>query len=117
MSKLHLAFPNAQFEITGFNVFRCDLNRFGGGFLLYVNDKIPSKFLNKLSIPSDIELIAVEFHQNKHKWFSLCVYKPTKQNDAVFVEVISEIIEAYSILYVRIDILGDFNMSIGNSHL
>ena len=23
--------PNAQFEITGFNIFRCNLKRFGGG--------------------------------------------------------------------------------------
>ena len=56
-SKLDSTFPNAQFKITGFKIFRCDRNRFGGGLLLYVNDKIPSKFLHKHSISSDIELL------------------------------------------------------------
>ena len=58
--KLDLTFPNAQFKITGFKIFRYNQNRFVGGLLLYVNDNIPSKFLNKHSISSDIELIAVE---------------------------------------------------------
>ena len=65
--KLDSTFPNAQFKITGFKIFRYDRKRFGGRLLLYVNDKIPSKFLDKHSTSTDIELIAVEFHQNKRK--------------------------------------------------
>ena len=115
-SKLGSTFPNAQFTITGFKIFRYDRNRFGGGLILYVNDKIPSKFLNKHSIFSEIELITVEFHQNKRKWLSLCVYKPPNQNDSLFVEAISAIINEYSAKYEHIVIFGDFNMSIENSH-
>ena len=74
-SKLDSTFPNAQFKITGFKIFSYERNRFGGGLLLYVilyvNDKIPSKFLDKHSISTDIELIAVEFHHNKCRWLSL----------------------------------------------
>ena len=83
-----------------------------------MNDKIFwSKFLNKLFISSDIELIGVEFHQNKHKWLSICVYKSLKQNDSVFVEAISGTINEYSVQYEHIVIFADFNMSIGNSNL
>ena len=95
-SKLDSTFPNSQFKITGFKIFRYDRNRFGGGLLLYVNEKIPSKFLDKHSISIDVELIAVEFRQNKHKWLSLCVYKPLNQSDSVFVEAISAITNEYS---------------------
>ena len=98
-SKLDSTFPNAQFKITGFKIFRYDRNRFGEGLLLYVNDKIPSKFLDKYPISTNIELIAVEFHQNKRKWLSLCVYKPLNQNDSVFVEAISAITNEYSAQY------------------
>ena len=115
-SKLDSTFPNAQFKITGFKIFRYDHNRFGGGLLLYVNDKIPSKFLDKHSISTDIELIAVEFHQNKRQWLSLCVYKPPNQNDSVFVEAISAITNEYSAQYEHIVIFGDFNTSVENSH-
>ena len=66
-SKLDWTFPNAQFKINGFKIFRYDRKRFGGGLLLYVNDKVPSKFSNKRSISSNIELIAVESRQYKRK--------------------------------------------------
>ena len=78
-----------------------------------MNDKIPSKFLSKHSISSNIESSAIEFHQNKRKWLSLCVYKPPNQNDSVFVEAISVIINEYPGQYEHI---GDFNVSIENSH-
>ena len=116
-SKLDSTFPNAQFKITGFKIFRYDQNRFGGGLFLYVNDKIPSKFLNEHSISYDIELSAVEFHQNKCKCLSLCVYKSPIQNDSVFVEAISAIVNEYSAHYEDIVILGNFNMSTENSLL
>ena len=72
--------------------------------------------MDKHSISSNIELTAVEFHQNKRKSLSLCVYKPPNQNDFVFVEAISAIINKYSAQYEHIVIFGDFNMSVENSH-
>ena len=73
-SKLDSTFPNAQFKITSFKIFRYDRSRFGAGLLLYLNDKVPFKFLNKHSISSDIELIAVEFHQDKRKCGFTCMF-------------------------------------------
>ena len=78
--------------------------------------KIPSKFLDKHSISTDIELIAVEFHQNKRTWLSLCVYKPPNQNHSVFVEAVSAITNKYSAQYEHIAIFDDFNMPVENSH-
>ena len=115
-SRLDSTFPNALFKITSFKIFRCDQSRFGGELLLCVNDRIPSKFWDKHHIATNIELIAVEFHQNKLKWLSLCVYKPPNQNDLVFVEAISAIANEYSVQYEHIVIFGDFNMSVQNSH-
>ena len=75
-SKLDFTFPNEQFKISDFKIFRYDQNRFGGGLLLCLNDKIPSKFFNKhptlLFYPN--HLIALEFHQNIPKWLCLYVY-------------------------------------------
>ena len=51
-----------------------DQSRFSGRLLLYVNDKMSSKSLNKHSISSEIELIAVKFNQNKRKWLSFRSY-------------------------------------------
>ena len=81
-----------------------------------MNNKIPSKVLNKYFISSEIELIAVEFRQIKRKWLSLCLYKTPNQNDLVFVEAISAVINKYSVQYEHIVNFGDFNMSIEKSH-
>ena len=80
-----------------------------------MNDKIPSKFLDKSSITSHIDLIVIEFYQNIRKWLSLCVYKPPNQKDSVFVEAICEIINEYLAQYKHI-VFGDFIMSIENYH-
>ena len=72
-----------------------------GNFYMWMI-KIPSKFLDKHSISTDIELIAVEFHENKRKWLSLCVYKPPNQNDSAFVEAISAIANECSAQYLSL---------------
>ena len=36
-SKLGNTFPNMQFHINGFKIFRCDRNRCGGGLILYAH--------------------------------------------------------------------------------
>ena len=38
-SKLDSTFPMNQFHIFGFKVFRLDHNRFGGGLILYINER------------------------------------------------------------------------------
>ena len=42
-------------------MFRKDRDRFGGGFMFYVNEQISSKVLSLESIPMDIELTLLEF--------------------------------------------------------
>ena len=45
-TKIDASFPNAQFYITGYTIYRRDRNSNGGGLLLYVKDDIPSTMLN-----------------------------------------------------------------------
>ena len=42
--KLDDTFPDKQFHINGFKIFRCDHNRYGGGLILYAHEEIPCKF-------------------------------------------------------------------------
>ena len=42
-SKLDDTFPNYQFNINGFKIFRCDRNRYGGDLIYYVDEGIPCK--------------------------------------------------------------------------
>ena len=60
-TKVDESFPNQKFKINGYKMFRKDRDRFGGGFMFYVNEQISSKVLSLESIPMDIELTLLEF--------------------------------------------------------
>ena len=53
-TKVDESFPNQQFKMNGYKMFRKDRDRFGGGLMFYVNEQIPSKVLSLESIPMDI---------------------------------------------------------------
>ena len=43
-SKLDSSFPNSQFKIYGYEIFRRDQSRYDWGLLLDVNEEIPCNF-------------------------------------------------------------------------
>ena len=88
-SKLDYTFPSNQFRTNGYNIFRLDHNRFGGGLILYINENIPCKPLQEhVHIPS-FEIIAIEFNQNNQKWLLLGLYKPSKKKTSDFIQNLS----------------------------
>ena len=106
-----------QFHIFGFKVFRRDRNRFGGGLILYINENFPCKPLNDHPIFSNLELIAIEIHQNKRRWLFIGIYKPPPQSDSEFTNRLSFIIDYYLPKYENLILIGDFNLSTENQHL
>ena len=66
---------------------------------------------------SDLELLVFELHQSKRKWLLLGIYKPPSQNVIEFLNRISLIIDYYLQTYENILAIGDFNLSVDNSHL
>ena len=116
-SKLDNTFPINQFIIRVYKVFRQDRNRFRGGLILYVNENIPCKPLTDHPVYSDLELMAFEIHQSKRKWLLLGIYKQPTQNDTEFLDRTSLIIDYYLRTYENILPIGDFNLSVDNSHL
>ena len=56
-TKVDESFPNQQFERNGYKMFQRDKDRFGGGLMFFVKERIPSKVLSLEPFPMDIELI------------------------------------------------------------
>ena len=107
-SKIDSTFPNMQFKINVYKLFRRDRNRFGGGsgggggvvggrvgLMLYLNETISCKFLNNHPIVPNAEIICIEFHQFKRKWLLLGCYKPPTQSDLEFIASITKIVDFY----------------------
>ena len=51
-TKIDHSFPNQQFSIDGYKIYRRDRNSFGGGLIFYVNENIPRRELTAEPIDS-----------------------------------------------------------------
>ena len=59
-SKLDSSFPESQFKIPGYKIFRQDRNKYGGGLMFYFNQNIPSKKIETFQFTSSIEILTLE---------------------------------------------------------
>ena len=108
-TKIDSSFPNSQFSLDGYRMFRYDRNCFGGGLCMYVKDNIPAKQLK--SHKDDTESIFLEINIRLRKWLIVGAYKPPDQRKTPFLESLSKNLSTYLETYENILMLGDFNMT------
>ena len=53
-SKLDSSFPEAQFKILGYRIFRQDREKHGGGLMFYIKENIPCKKIEAFQFTSSI---------------------------------------------------------------
>ena len=79
-TKLDGTFPTSQLYIPGFkHPYRLDLFGNSGELLVYINEQIPSKQLERVNMPDDIQVLPIELNLKKIKWLLLTIYKPPCQ--------------------------------------
>ena len=83
-TKLDESFPNNQFSISSYRMFRQDRNCFGGGLRLYGKKNIAPKQLN-LKFDKETEAIYLEINIRLRKWLIVGLYKPPSQNSSLFL--------------------------------
>ena len=64
------SFPDQQFHVNGYKMFRKDQNKFGGGLILFVKENIPCKVLNTFPFSEESEVITIDLSiSNKNRFF------------------------------------------------
>ena len=116
-TKLDDSFPDQQFHVNGYKMFRKDRNKFGGGLILFVKENIPCKVLNTFRFSEECEIISIDFSISNKKWLLLGIYNPPSQNEALFVEQIKLALNTCCTTYENFLLLVDFNMTTENSKL
>ena len=58
--KLDDSFPDQQFHVNGYKMFRKDWNKFGGSLVLFVKENIPCKVLNTFPSSEECEVISID---------------------------------------------------------
>ena len=64
-TKIDSSFPNQQFCIPEYRIFRKDRNARGGGLLFYVNQDLNCKVLNKYPTRQNLEILVLELKLSK----------------------------------------------------
>ena len=66
-TKIDESFPDKQFCLNNFRIFRKDRNRYGGRILFYMNENLPYKSLTT-EIDKLTETIFLEVNPNGYLW-------------------------------------------------
>ena len=116
-TKVDSSFPNQQFYIPDYRLFRDDRNARGGELLFYVNQDLNCKVLNKYPTRQDLEILVLELKLSKTNWLVIGTYKPPSLSDIAFTSEISNILTFYRSTHDNILLMGDFNMTPNNPKL
>ena len=75
-----------------YKMFGKDKDRFGGGFMFYVNEQIPSKVLS-------LESVLLEFTIKSQRWLCVGIYRSPSQNEKYFIDHLSKTLGQLSCQY------------------
>ena len=84
-SKLDSSFPEAEFKIPGYRIFRQDRDEYGGGLIFFNNQNIPCKKIETFHFTSSIEILTLEINLGKEKLLIFGTYKPPDINNSSFL--------------------------------
>ena len=77
-TKIDSTYPNSQFNIPGYSLFRNDRKKGGGGILAFVSAVIPCKRLKFDRIYKCIEAIALEITISRKEMIMIGMYRPPR---------------------------------------
>ena len=112
-SKLDESFPDSQFYIKGFNLYRQDSSATSGGIMTFVNSDIANCRRYDIEMNNDhIQSICIECHVRKEKWFIISLYRLPSSNLSGFIDDVSTMLDRVVSESNMIVINGDINVNL-----
>ena len=107
-TKLDQSFPNSQFKVENYELYRADFTAKSGGLLVHIRDDLPHRRLNSIEINSEgFESICIEITIGSSKTVVTSLYKhPYVKNDyfkKCFTDVIDGLLAKYDDLVFIFD--------------
>ena len=110
-SKIDDTFPDSQFSVPNYTMYRRDRNQHGGGVLSYIRSDVPNRRLTDIDT-NDLEIIINEISLQKVKWIVIAVYRPPNCDANVFLDKMQSIVDDCLIRSSNIVITGDLNLNL-----
>jgi hypothetical protein len=110
-TKIDDSFPNSQFHVSYFSMYRKDRDANGGGLVAYINSLLPHCCRQDFDdlVINNIEGMVFEIHIKKRKWLICLMYKPPSVRDSLFIQCFTNIIEQMLLESTFIMAVGDLN--------
>ena len=109
-TKIDRSFPDSQFAIKGYIMYRRDRKKGGGGIVVYIRESLPS--YSSKTKTKEMEAILVDFQVGKQHISLLCGYKPPSVNNNIFTDEMYTLLDAAISNRPNIICLGDLNCDI-----
>ena len=78
--------------------------------MVFVKSLIPSRRLNDLKVPSNIQNTPFEINLRTEKWLVASIYNAPSQKNKYFIWYLTNLLELYCSPYEKLIILGNFNI-------
>ena len=115
-TKIDSTYPNSQFNIPGYSLFRNDRKKGGGGILAFVSAVIPCKRLKFSRIYKRIEAIALEITIGRKEMIMIGMYRPPSSRalngnyQLALEDELSHICNWASLQKAIVAVIGDLNL-------
>ena len=113
-TKIDSTYPNSQFSIPDYTLYRNDRKKGGGGILVYVSSSLPSKRIRLDYNYKTLEPIAVEIRIGSKDMIFIGIYRPPKpltgSYQITLEEELSKICNWATLQRDSIAVLGDLNL-------
>ena len=122
-TKIDCSFPESQFKVPKYKMYRKDYKENEGGLIMYVRNDMPQSRCNRIEEFAEnnehgrIELLAVEITIKGEKWIMVSVYKQPKVHNNTMTQCIDRIMNVCLNSYHNIVLLGDFNVNMANPNV
>ena len=110
-TKIDNSFPDSQFIIPNYIMYRNDRNQYGGGVCTYIRSDIPNRRLTDIE-SVDLELIVNEVTINKERWIIIAAYRPQTTEVNVFLDEMQNVVDRCLTKSTNIIITGDLNLNL-----
>ena len=115
-TKLDDSFPESHFKIPGYSSpFRLDRDQNGGSIMVFIHKDITAKVCSFEDTP--IKALFIELNFRKKKWLLSCSYNPNKNNTSNYLQRLRNRLDLYSAKCENIILIGDFDVSLEESHM
>ena len=112
-TKIDSTFPNSQFHVNGYNIFRRDRKKGGGGVMIFVRDSIVARPIKTKC--KFVEAILLNLTIGQTRFALVAAYKPPSVDNVPFTSDMYSLLDKATSQSNNIICLGDLNCDISNT--